>query len=80
MMRNVNAGLNRLRCNGSVCWDRSLKYRKRTPQGVREWRHGCWRADVTLTDCGGTVRVRKRFRDREAAVKFVESCRFRMGL
>lgn len=55
-----------------VYHDTSLRYRKRDKEGrMHEYRHDCWRADISGIDTGGSYRLRRRFKTREEAMAFL---------
>lgn len=56
-----------------VYHDTSVKKRYTTKDGrKRVIRHDCWRADITIIDQRGYNRVRRRFKDRNEAMSFMQ--------
>ena len=56
-----------------VYHDTSVKKRYTTKDGrKRVIRHDCWRADITIIDQRGYNRVRRRFKERNEAMSFMQ--------
>lgn len=72
-MNDINIGKNKQINHGKYVYhDQSVKGRAILQNGdVRVYRHNCWRADVTLQDCNGMQRIRKRFRTRQEALDWL---------
>lgn len=69
-MNNVYVGLNKRFINHGcyVYHDTSLRWKRKLKNGkIRKYYHDCWRADVTLIDCNGARRIRKRFKTKAEA-------------
>lgn len=73
VMRQIYIGLNKKKNHGCCVYhDTSLQRRVRLGNGkVVERRHDCWRADVSLVDCNGVRRIRRRFKDRDEALAWL---------